>query len=104
MTKKYKILYSGVSVLTFLYVCFISGLYTEWVLLDQFAVSADSSVVFVTKVRLGISPDTLLTDEQVTELLSKKVEKQRNLAMFAIFWGTFFSLTAISAIAILVNK
>jgi hypothetical protein len=45
-----------------------------------------------------------LTDEQFTELLSKKVEKQRNLAMFAIFWGTFFSLTAISAIAILVNK
>lgn len=104
MIKTSSIFYSGVSVLTFLYVCFVSGLYTEWVLLDQFAVPADASVVFETKVRLGVSQDTFLTDDQIAELLSNKVEKQRNLAVFAIFWGTFFSLAAISAIAILVNK
>lgn len=102
--KNLKIYYSGVSVLTFLYICLISGLYSEWALLEHFAVPADASVVLETKIRFGISENDLLTDEQVAELLSKKVEKQKNLAVFAILLGTVFSLTAVSTIAILLTK
>jgi|APLow6443716910_1056828.scaffolds.fasta_scaffold00386_12 hypothetical protein len=99
-----KVFYSGISVLTFLYICFVSGLYTEFMLLDFFSVPAGAEQVFETKTRLSISHDTPLTDEEVTRLLSVKVTQQRNWAIFAIFCGTCFSLTALTALTVLLNK
>lgn len=104
MSNKVKFYTSGVSVLTFLYICFISGLYAEYALLEHFVVPADYAVVLETKIRFGVAETDLLSDDQVTELLSKKVEKQKNLAVFAILLGMCFSLAAVSTIAILLDK
>jgi hypothetical protein len=96
--------YSGVSVLTFLYICFFAGLYSEWILIDIFSVTADYSTIVEIKSRLDIPLDTALTDDQVADLLSNKVTKQRNLGVFAIFAGTVFALTAVSILSILSSK
>lgn len=104
MQKSFYIYYSSVGVLTFLYICFVSGLYAEWTLLEHFNVPANYEVVVETKIRFGVPEGQFLTDEQVTELLTKKVDRQRNLAVFSILLCTFFSLAAVSTIAILLNK